>query len=205
MPGAYFNSWMANTYGSLNLIATNIDAGAKTPYTNIRLQDNGVSIGNATGFTNAYTLHVSGGRSANGVLAKFEGDVTIGGDNANNATLVVDHTGTIGSVNTPNWENSAILISGTTTSPASGARVGIDNNQIIFSGGFADGVGPYNATVFNTAGALDLGGSTYAAPYTKHTNIRIVDNGINMGAASAFSGSYPVHIRGDRDWETVAL
>ena len=205
MPGAYFNSWIANTYGSLNLLATNIDAGAKTPYTNIRLQDNGVSIGNATGFTNEYTLHVSGGRTANGVLAKFEGDVTIGGDGANNATLVVDHTGTIGNVNYPKWENSAILISGTTTSPASGARVGIDNNQIIFSGGFVDGVGPYNASVFNAAGGLDFGASSYAAPYTKHTNIRIRDNGINMGAAAAFSGSYPVHISGGRAAAGVKL
>ena len=150
-----------------------------------------------------YNLHVSG--TTNSVVAKFEGDVIVGGDTANNATLVVDHTGTIGNVNNPKWENSAILISGTTASPASGAQVGIDNNQIIFSGGFAEGVGPFNASVFNTAGALDLGASTYAAPYTKHTNIRIRDNGINMGAATAFSGSYPVHISGGRSAGGVKL
>ncbi len=151
----------------------------------------------------AYNLHVSG--TANSLVSKFEGDVQIGGDSASNATLTVEHTGSMGSIDALDLKQAAFLISGRDgTSPDQDDIIlAFDNNQIVFSGGGASG--PYAGTVSNTHGSLHLGGSLSYAPYTTTTNIAISDNGVNLGTATSFSGSYPVHISGGRSAGGVEL
>jgi hypothetical protein len=196
------NAQVSNSVGGLYLGAS-LTQAPYTTYNNIKIADNGVNLGSATSFSGSHTLHVSGGRTENGVLAKFEGDVEVGGDSANNATLKVLHTGTMASNNVPTWENAAFMISG--ANDPSGALLAMDNNQIVFSGGNVGGVPASKSAIANSHGALTLGGSLYQAPYTTYTNIQIVDNGVNLGSATSFSGSYPVHISGGRSAGGVEL
>ena len=199
------NAQVSNSVGGLYLGAS-LTQAPYTTYNNIKIADNGVNLGSATSFSGSHTLHVSGGRSASGVLAKFEGDLEIGGDSANNATLKVLHTGSMASNNVPTWENAAFMISGAGAAhDADGPVLAMDNNQIVFSGGKIGGVGPLKGAVANSYGALTLGGSLYQAPHTTYNNIEIVDNGVNLGSATAFSGSYPVHISGGRSAGGVEL